>query len=114
MVQLMEDLIVRLSTEELELFLVQALFIWHQRNAMIHGKSVQAPPSRLKLNFDAAIFKEIDATGMGAIIRNENGEVMAALSAKGPLVTCSEKAEVLACRRARRVCYGVWLLGDGG
>ena len=38
--------------------------------------------------------------GMGAIIRNENGELMAALSAKGPAVLCSEEAEVLACRRA--------------
>ena len=37
---------------------------------------------------------------MGAIIPNENGEVMAALSAKGPPVTCSEEAEVLACQRA--------------
>ena len=137
MIQLMEDLVVRLSTEELELFLVQAWFIWHQRNAMIHGKSVQAPgilnkraadyvqkyrraqtqlysysptsspcrwspppSSRFKLNFDAAIFKENDAMGMGAIIRNENGELMAALSAKGPAVLCSEEAEVLACRRA--------------
>ncbi|XP_075649789.1 uncharacterized protein LOC142620276 [Castanea sativa] len=133
----MEELIARLPTDELELFLVQAWFIWHQRNALIHGKHVQAPgilnkraadfleefrraktrlssnsptsslcrwrpppSSRFKLNLDAAIFKEDDASGMGAIIRNEKGEVMAALSAIGPLVTCSEEAEVLACRRA--------------
>lgn len=133
----MEDLITRLSTEELELFLVQAWFIWHQRNSLIQGKQVQAPgvlnkraedymeeyrraQTRLsisstiqhpcnwkpppssrfkKLNFDAAIFKEVDATGMGAIIRNENGEVMASLSVKGPPVTYSEEAEILACRR---------------
>ena len=54
------------------------------------------PSSQFKLNFVAAIFKENDATGMGAIIRNENGEVMVALLAKGPPVTCSEEAEVLA------------------
>lgn len=35
--------------------------------------------------------------GVGAIIRNDRGEVMAALSAKGPSVACSEEAEVLAC-----------------
>lgn len=137
LLQLMEDIIARLSTDELELFLVQAWFIWHQRNAMIHGKHIQAPgilnkraadfmeehrraktrlssnspisspcrwrpppPSRFKLNFDTAIFKEDDATGMGTIIRNEKAEMMAALSAKGPSVTCSEEAEVLAIRRA--------------
>ena len=133
----MEDLITRLSTEELKLFLVQAWIIWHQHNSLIRGKQVQAPgvlnkraidfleeyrraqtrlsinsttqhpchwrppPSaRFKLNFDTAIFKEDDATGMGAIIRNEKGEVMASLSAEGPLVTCSEEAEILACRCA--------------
>ncbi|XP_075659072.1 uncharacterized protein LOC142628932 [Castanea sativa] len=40
--QLMEDLITRLSTEELELFIVQAWFIWHQRNSLTQGKQVQA------------------------------------------------------------------------
>ena len=38
----MEDLITKLSTEELELFLVQAWIIWHQRNSLIQGKQVQA------------------------------------------------------------------------
>ena len=38
-------------------------------------------------------------TGVGATILNDRGEVMASLSAKGPLVACSEEAEVLACRR---------------
>ena len=46
------------------------------------------------------MFKEEDASGFGAIIRNERGEVMAALSGKGPPAACSEEAEVLACRRA--------------
>ena len=53
-----------------------------------------------KLNFDAAIFQELHASGFGAIIRNETGEVMASLSAKGPAVVDSEEAEVLACRKA--------------
>ena len=39
----MEDLITRLSTEELELFLVQTWIIWHQHNSLIQGKQVQAP-----------------------------------------------------------------------
>ena len=37
-----------------------------------------------KLNFDVAIFKELNCSGVGAIIRNGKGEVMAAMSAKGP------------------------------
>nr|XP_023924316.1 uncharacterized protein LOC112035715 [Quercus suber] len=127
----------RLTIDELELFLVQAWIIWNRRNALIHGKQLQAPgvlnrraedymdkfqhaQSRLvtrppgsnpiswrppplnqfKLNFDAVIFKDEEAAGFGAIIRNEHGQAMAAFSGKGPLVSCSEEAEILTCRRA--------------
>ena len=57
------------------------------------------PSSWFKLNFDATIFKEDDASGMGAIIRDEKGEVLALLSAKGLPVTCNEEAKILACHR---------------
>ena len=33
----------------------------------------------------------------GAMIRNDKGEVMAAMSAKGPSIFCSAEAEFLAC-----------------
>ena len=39
-------------------------------------------------------------SGIGAIIRNDRGEVMASLSTKGPPMACSEEAEILACRHA--------------
>ena len=39
-------------------------------------------------------------SGIGAIIHNDRGEVMASLSTKGPPVACSEEAEILACRHA--------------
>ena len=60
------------------------------------------PPLGLlyKLNFDAAIFSNMNSMGFGVVIRNNMGEVMAALLAKGLAVIDSEKAEVLACRRA--------------
>ena len=60
------------------------------------------PPigSSYKINFDAAVFAEINASGVGVIMRNDKGEAMAALPAYGPSVQDSEEAEVLACRRA--------------
>ena len=61
---------------------------------------VPPPGNCFKLNFDAAIFQELHASGFGAIIRNANGEVMASISAKGPPVIDSEEAEILACRKA--------------
>ena len=53
-----------------------------------------------KLNFNAAIFADLPASGIGVIIRNDRGQVMAALSSKGGAVQDSEVAEVLACRKA--------------
>lgn len=53
-----------------------------------------------KLNFDCAIFSDLNYSGVGAIIHNGKGEVMATMSAKGPPVGDSEEAEILACKRA--------------
>ena len=58
------------------------------------------PNSKFKLNFDAATFSNLKCSGIAAIIRNEKGEVMGAMSAKGPQVQDSMEAKVLACRRA--------------
>nr|XP_023904550.1 uncharacterized protein LOC112016266 [Quercus suber] len=51
-----------------------------------------------KLNFDAAVFA--NGLGIGVVIRNAAGEVMAALSTKGAAVNDSEEAEAVACRTA--------------
>ena len=53
-----------------------------------------------KLNFDAAVFSELSCSGVGAMIRNEKGEVMAAMSVRGPQVVESAVAKIIACRRA--------------
>ena len=53
-----------------------------------------------KLNFDTSVFEDMAAFGIGAVIWNDIGEDMAALSFKGPAVTDSDEAEVLACRKA--------------
>ena len=58
------------------------------------------PQSVFKLNFDVAVFSCLNSSGFGAVIRNDKGEVMAAMAAKGPAVLCSEEAELLACRKA--------------
>ena len=55
MLQLMEELIAQLCTDELEQFLVQAWFIWNQQNALLHGKQMQAPKVLIKRAQD---FKE--------------------------------------------------------
>ena len=46
------------------------------------------------------MFFGLDRTRFGAVVRNDKGEVMAAMLAKGPPVFCSEEAEFLACRKA--------------
>ena len=51
-----------------------------------------------KLNFDAATFE--NESGVGAVIRNAVGDVMASISARGAAVVDSEEAEALACRKA--------------
>lgn len=134
--QLFQGMMAKLSVEELEIFLVQSWLIWHRRNTLLYGGSMQhpmqlnkratdylkeyrdaqtllvassaspgflqnwkPPPGQLyKLNFDAANFDT--GSGVGAVIRNAAGEVMAALSSRGEVVSDSEEAEVLACRKA--------------
>ena len=39
-----------------------------------------------KLNVDATVFKGIKASGIGAVIRNENGEVMVAMAGRGKVL----------------------------
>ena len=53
-----------------------------------------------KLKYDAALFSDLGKTRVGAVIRNEKGEVMAAMTACGPAVQTSEEAELLTCQRA--------------
>ena len=70
--------------------------------AMQLARDTWQPPPQLvfKLNFDAAVFSCLNRFGFGAVIRNDKGEVMAAMAAKGPEVFCSEEVELLACRKA--------------
>ena len=84
-------------------------FMEAQQRLAVHSTVMRsatwtAPPENcFKLNFNAAIFKDINASGFGVVIRNELGEVMVALAAKGPPVHDSEEAEVLACWKALEI-----------
>lgn len=85
--------------------LLEEFWVAHQHLMVTNmAASVQSwrPPSgdSYKLNFNAAVFEDTGSLGFGVIIRNYRGEVMAALSAKGPVVSDSEEVEALACRRA--------------
>ena len=53
-----------------------------------------------KLNFDGATFAEDSTTGIGVVIRNEAGLVMASLSQRIPLPTSIIEVKALAARRA--------------
>ncbi|XP_065629483.1 uncharacterized protein LOC136067478 [Quercus suber] len=138
MLQLMEYLMERVESHDMEVVLVQAWLIWNQRNRVVHGGKFHdpgwlnnratefleefrtalvlmgpvhrgqslrdtwqpPPPSIFKLNFDVALFLALNSSGFGVVIQNEKGEVMAAMVAKGPEVSCSEEAKFLACRKA--------------
>ena len=53
-----------------------------------------------KINFDGATFFEERNAGLGVVIRNKEGRVMASLSQKIPLPMSVIEVEVLATRRA--------------
>ncbi|XP_030964662.1 uncharacterized protein LOC115985912 [Quercus lobata] len=58
------------------------------------------PPSLVKVNFNDAIFSTHSSAGLGVIIRDQAGLVLAALSQSIPLPTLVETVEVMAARKA--------------
>ena len=53
-----------------------------------------------KINFDGAVFMDRSLAGLGIIIRDESGLIIAALSQKIPLPSSVELVEALAARCA--------------
>ena len=64
------------------------------------GSWTPPPPGWLKINFDGATFKDRKLAGLGGVIRNDNGLIMAAFTQTIPLPTSVEMVEVLAARNA--------------
>ena len=60
------------------------------------------PPyeNQVKINFDVALFGESDSAGIGVVIWNLEGGVLAALSEKIMKSQSAELVEILAARRA--------------
>ena len=88
-------------TDFLEEFWIASILMGPAHGGQSSRDTWQPPPPLIfVLNFDAALFSAFNSSSFGAIIRNEKGEVMVAMIAKGLEVSCSEEVEFLACRKA--------------
>nr|POE53100.1 putative ribonuclease h protein [Quercus suber] len=58
------------------------------------------PPGLVKVNFDGALFSTQSSAGLGLVVWDSTGLVLAALSQEIPLPTSIETVEVIAARRA--------------
>ncbi|KAL0016359.1 hypothetical protein SO802_003428 [Lithocarpus litseifolius] len=69
------------------------------------------PPDQCeyKTNFDGAMFHDIGEAGLGVVIRNHDGEVMAALSEKIPQPSSITLLELLAARKVAIFVHEVGL-----
>ena len=77
-------------------FLDALVIVW---NSVQPKWSAPALP-RYKANFDGALFKSTNSVGLGVVIRDTNGAVIGALSARVPLPQSVAMVEALACKRA--------------
>lgn len=64
----------------------------------------------LKTNFDGAIFEDLDAAGIGVVVRNSRGEIMGFLSDIIPMPSSIVVLESLATRRAVYL-FKNWIFG---
>lgn len=57
-------------------------------------------PSHFKSNFDVAVFEDLQEAGIGVVIRNSSGEVVASMFEKVPLPLSVVTLETMAARKA--------------
>jgi len=61
----------------------------------------QPPPADLmKINFNGAVFSSVNASGIGVVIRNNLGQVIASCSQRLPPVHSSNEVDALAAAKA--------------
>ena len=58
------------------------------------------PPQLLKINFDGAVFADTEEAGVGVVVRDSQGKVIASLAEKIKLPSSSDEVEALAAVRA--------------
>ena len=58
------------------------------------------PSTSLKINFNGAVFHETDEAGLGVVVHDHQGRVMASMSEKIKLPSSSNEVEALAAVRA--------------
>ena len=58
------------------------------------------PPSQLKVNFDGAVFRETEEAGLGVVVRDSHGKVLASLAEKIKFPSSSNEVEALAAVQA--------------
>jgi len=79
----------------------QAKPSWQPPSAPPTGVKWKAPsPDFYKVNYDGTIFGELSEVGIGVVVRNENGEVMASLAEQITILASVQVLEALATRRA--------------
>ena len=57
-------------------------------------------PDQFKINFDGAVFSDLDAAGLGVVVRDSRGRVLGAVAERIPIPNSPAIVEALACRRA--------------
>ena len=57
-------------------------------------------PNYYKINFDGAVFFEVEAASLGVVICDSYGRVIGSLAEYVPLLTSVATVEALACKRA--------------
>ena len=57
-------------------------------------------PDQFKINFDGAVFSDLDAVGLGVVVRDSRGKVLGVVAERIPIPNSPAIVEALACRRA--------------
>ena len=61
---------------------------------------IPPPASSLKINFDGALFEDINAAGLGVVVRDHRGLVLASWAENVRLTPTSDDVEAMAAAKA--------------
>lgn len=79
--------------------------------SLLQPRAYWKPPSNdwVKINFDGAVFSEVDRSGIGVVVRDKNGLVLAPLphAATSP-GSYTRRHRSLSCFQDPSVCFRTW------